>query len=198
MKEIKRAFLPQKPLTNDPNLEQEKEVFLEIFLQKGKYLKFVSLTNDGAVAAGDRLKVGKEYKIGIVVSVQKDALRKDLESQRMLLKRIKLWILTLYYEKTIHFSIICFTLSSCNNLRQVSANYDYKTECAGVEGDGSQTLIAWGNGRNRFDVLSKQRMNAVRDVIFKGISDGKDGCNKRPVLGEVNARQKYEDYFNAF
>ena len=42
-------------------------------------MKFVSLTNDGAVAAGDRIKVGKEYKIGLIVSVRKDALRKDLE-----------------------------------------------------------------------------------------------------------------------
>ena len=101
-------------------------------------------------------------------------------------------------KKLYIISIICLTLSSCNNLRQVSANYDYKTECAGVEGDGSQTLIAWGNGRNRFDAIEQAKKNAVRDVIFKGISDGKDGCNKRPVLGEVNARQKYEDYFNAF
>lgn len=77
----KKGLRPQKPLTNDPNLEQEKEVFFrDFFATGGKYLKFVSLTNDGAVAAGDRLKVGKEYKIGIVVSVQKDALRKDLES----------------------------------------------------------------------------------------------------------------------
>ena len=45
-------------------------------------------------------------------------------------------------KKLYIISIICFILSSCNNLRQVSANYDYKTECAGVEGDGSQTLIA--------------------------------------------------------
>ena len=101
----------------------------------------------------------------------------------------------LYLFSVITFSFICL---SCNNLRQVSANYDYKTECAGVEGDGSQTLIAWGNGRNRFDAIEQAKKNAVRDVIFKGITDGKNECNNRPVLGEVNARQKYEDYFNAF
>ena len=91
----------------------------------------------------------------------------------------------LYLFSVITFSFVCL---SCNNLRQVSANYDYKTECAGVEGDGSQTLIAWGNGRNRFDAIEQAKKNAVRDVIFKGITDGKDECNNRPVLGEVNAR----------
>ena len=43
-------------------------------------MKFVSASGDGNIAAGDRVKVGKEYKIGIVVSVMKDQLRKDLEA----------------------------------------------------------------------------------------------------------------------
>jgi len=43
-------------------------------------MKFVSTSNDGAVAAGDRMKVGKEYKVGVVLSVNVAALRKDLEA----------------------------------------------------------------------------------------------------------------------
>ena len=43
-------------------------------------MKFVSVTGDGAIGAGDRIKVGKEYKVGVVVSVSKDELRKDLEA----------------------------------------------------------------------------------------------------------------------
>ena len=89
-------------------------------------------------------------------------------------------------------------ISSCSPQKQAAANYDNETECAGVEGDGSQTVIAWGNGRNRFDAIEQAKKRAVQDVVFKGISDGKNECNKRPVLGEVNARQKYEDYFNRF
>lgn len=42
-------------------------------------MKFVSTSNDGAVDAGDVKKVGKEYKIGVVLSVNVSALRKDLE-----------------------------------------------------------------------------------------------------------------------
>ena len=99
----------------------------------------------------------------------------------------------------ISASLLIFGLiSSCSPQKQASANYDNETECAGVEGDGSQTVIAWGNGRNRFDAMEQAKKRAIQDVVFKGISDGKDECNKRPVLGEVNARQKYEDYFNTF
>ena len=49
------------------------------FYDGGKYMKFVSVSGDGSIAAEDRLKVGKEYKIGVVISVSKDNLRKDLE-----------------------------------------------------------------------------------------------------------------------
>ena len=69
----------QHPLTDNPNLEIEQaEFFRNFFANGGKYMKFVNVTNDGSVAAEDRLKVGKEYKIGVVVSVNVAGLRKDL------------------------------------------------------------------------------------------------------------------------
>jgi len=75
------AGCTQKPLTNNPALEQEKEIFFkDFFADGGKYMKFVNVTGDGSIAADDRLKIGKEYKIGVVVSVLKDELRKDLEA----------------------------------------------------------------------------------------------------------------------
>ena len=72
----------QKPLVRNPNIENEKaDFFKEFFAEGGKYMKYVSVTNDGAVGAGDRLKISKrEYKIGVIVSVRKDQLRKDLEN----------------------------------------------------------------------------------------------------------------------
>ncbi len=70
----------QSALAANANLEQEKSDFFEPFFSDGgKYMKFISTTNDGAIAAEDIMKIGKEYKIGVVVSVQKDNLRKDLE-----------------------------------------------------------------------------------------------------------------------
>jgi hypothetical protein len=70
----------QKALANNVNLEQEKADFFDpFFADGGKYMKYVSTSNDGAIAAEDRMKVGKEYKIGVVLSVNVSALRKDLE-----------------------------------------------------------------------------------------------------------------------
>ena len=76
-----RGCNSQKPLASNPNLEMEKEEFFGPFFEDGgKYMKFVTESSDGNVGADDRLKVGKEYKIGVIVSVSKDALRKDLEA----------------------------------------------------------------------------------------------------------------------
>jgi hypothetical protein len=71
----------QKPLANSPGIEeQHKDFFEAFFADGGKYLKYVNESTDGSIDADDITKVGKEYKIGIVVSVAKDALRQDLEA----------------------------------------------------------------------------------------------------------------------
>lgn len=76
------AGCTQKPLTNKPALEQEHEIFFrDFFVNGGKYMKFVNVAGDGSIRAGDVIRISrKEYKVGVVVSVAKDALRKDLEA----------------------------------------------------------------------------------------------------------------------
>lgn len=94
--------------------------------------------------------------------------------------------------------IAILTFSGAAAQKNLAGNYAYKSECMGVELDGSQTLKAWGNGRNRSDAVDQAKKNAVRDVIFNGISEGKNECNVKPLIFEVNAQEKYEDYFNKF
>lgn len=77
------------------------------------------------------------------------------------------------------------------------ATYGFETQCLGVDPDGSQTLRTWGKGKNKSEAIEQAKRNAIEAVIFKGITSGGD-CNKRPLVNEVNAREKYEDYFNAF
>ncbi len=92
-------------------------------------------------------------------------------------------------------------LSSCHPTTDISNEYafaTFETECLGVELDGTQTLRAWGKGKNKADAMEQARKNAVRDVIFKGINAGSEECNKRPLILEVNAQEKYEYYFNVF
>jgi hypothetical protein len=94
--------------------------------------------------------------------------------------------------------IFPFFIGCSSPQNSIAGNYTYKTECLGLELDGSQTLKAWGNGRNRLDAVEQAKKNAVNEVLFNGIYEGKTDCEKRPVVSEVNARQKYENYFNVF
>ena len=72
----------QPPLARHPNLEEKNRDFFETFFSdNGDYKKFVTLTTDGAIAPEDRMRVGKkEYKIGLIVSVDIAGLRKQLEA----------------------------------------------------------------------------------------------------------------------
>jgi hypothetical protein len=95
-------------------------------------------------------------------------------------------------------ALLIFALAGCHSTREIAGNYVYKTECMGSELDGSVTVKAWGNGSNRADAIEQAKKNAVNDVLFRGITEGKNGCFPRPLVTEVNARTRYETYFNRF
>jgi len=78
-----RGCSSQKPLARNSNIEVEKKAFFDrFFADGGKYMKYVTLSTDGAIAAKDIMKVSrKEYKVGVVVTVRKDELRKYLETE---------------------------------------------------------------------------------------------------------------------
>lgn len=73
-----------------------------------------------------------------------------------------------------------------------------ETTCLNTELDGSLTLRVWGEGRNFIDAMRQAKKNAVNDVLFNGIAKGLSGYQSRPLVTEVNARQKHEQYFNVF
>lgn len=98
----------------------------------------------------------------------------------------------------ITIGILILSISAGYSQKKIAGNYVYKTECMGVELDGSYTLKAWGNGRNRSDAVEQAKKNAIRDVLFNNILEGKQDCARRPLITEVNAIDKYEDYFNKF
>lgn len=99
--------------------------------------------------------------------------------------------------KKLLILLVVFAISHLDVLAQ--AIYDRSSiKCIGVELDGSQTLRVLGYGRNRADAKEQAMKNAVWAVIFDGIRDGSQGCNMRPLVTEVNARERYEDYFNRF
>ncbi len=59
--------------------DENIEYFKEFFKDGGQFQRYVQLVNNGIPDPGDIIKVGKEYKVGVKVLVNKDALRKTME-----------------------------------------------------------------------------------------------------------------------
>ena len=77
-----KGYGSNKPLVRDASImESREDFFKDFFRDGGDFQRFVQLSNNGAISAGDRVKVGKEYKIGLKVIVRKDDLRKYLEEK---------------------------------------------------------------------------------------------------------------------
>lgn len=91
-------------------------------------------------------------------------------------------------------------LTGCNTAQKIDSTYannKFETQCLGQDGE-YQTLRVWGKGNNKAEALESAKKNALRDVIFKGITAGNGNCKTRPLLAVPNAEEKYEQYFNAF
>ncbi|SHE31857.1 hypothetical protein SAMN05444362_10169 [Dysgonomonas macrotermitis] len=70
-----RGCTSQKPMAASPAVMEEKaDFFKAFFADGGTCLKYADI-----VGTPEIIKVGKEYKVGVIVSVSKDVLRKDLE-----------------------------------------------------------------------------------------------------------------------
>jgi hypothetical protein len=68
------------PMVRDLSALEIHKDFFQTFFKTEQYLQYVSISGDGTIDGEDRLKVGRKYKIGIVISVQKANLRKLLET----------------------------------------------------------------------------------------------------------------------
>ena len=68
--------ISQKPLAGSATAEQKNADFYSTFFEdNGGYAAFASVVNSSRRV----VKVGKQYKVCSVVTVQKEALQKDLE-----------------------------------------------------------------------------------------------------------------------
>jgi hypothetical protein len=69
----------QQALATDQSVEvQYQDYFKTFFSTNGAYMKYVSASTD---ETPELVKVGREYKVGYIVSVFKDNLRSELEKQ---------------------------------------------------------------------------------------------------------------------
>lgn len=78
------------------------------------------------------------------------------------------------------------------------ATRQFAVECMGTDMDGSETVRAWGQGKNKSQAMETAKKNAVRTIIFSGVRGGMQGCDLRPIIGGANAQEKNQMYFNRF
>lgn len=94
--------------------------------------------------------------------------------------------------------LLAITTVSVAYSQHVRTNNKSDIECLSSELDGSVTVQVTGAGKNKSDAQEQAKKNAVFEIIFNGIHNGALDSNCKPLITEVNAREKHEDYFNKF
>jgi hypothetical protein len=76
------------PLVKDQKtIKKYAPFFKEFFKDGGDYLKYVTTATNGMIKSENVIKIKrKQYKVGIIVSVQTDLLRKRLENEGIIRK----------------------------------------------------------------------------------------------------------------
>lgn len=103
--------------------------------------------------------------------------------------------------KHLSLAVIAFlslVLVGCG-VQSSQAFYNYDSKIISSELDGSYNIRAFGRGRNAVVAYDEARKQAVYDVLFNGVQSNNSRISPlKPLMLEVNAKEKYQDYFNAF
>ena len=94
------------------------------------------------------------------------------------------------------FMLICFSSNAQNKQTKSASFYHYETECLEDKLDGNFVFMAWGAGSSKKEAIDQAKRNAINDILFKGVN--KSTCSVRPLINEVQAREKYRGYLAEF
>ena len=61
--------------------------------------------------------------------------------------------------------LLLLILAGCSSKKSVSSYHSFESECLGVELDGSETLRAWGRGKNRTDAIEQSCSKVLLPVV---------------------------------
>ena len=87
-------------------------------------------------------------------------------------------------------AMFCFSQNSNN-----ASYYTYKNECLEDKLDGNYIIKGWGSGSTKSEAIDQAKRNVLNDILLNGIIKG---CNLLPLIFEVNAKTKYQDYIYNF
>lgn len=96
--------------------------------------------------------------------------------------------------------VLSIFLGGCHSAQRIESNFgskSFETMCISCNGT-QQTVRAWGKGMNKDHALDQCRKQALRDIIFKGITLGEQSCIRRPLVAEVNAEERHRAFFSEF
>ena len=102
-----------------------------------------------------------------------------------------MWNIIIYSFLTALFCL-CLNLKAQNKHSKSASYYKYETECLEDMSDGRYVLMSWGKGSSKKEAIEQAKKNVILDILFKGVS--KNNCNIRPIITEVQAREKYRSY----
>ena len=91
-------------------------------------------------------------------------------------------------------------LNGCKSAQQIDAVYathSFETTCLSCNETGV-TVQTWGKGKYKESALKQCRKQALRDIIFKGITLGDQNCLRKPLVTEVNAEERHRSFFSKF
>ena len=99
--------------------------------------------------------------------------------------------------KIITLIIAFFFISfSCFSQQSKSASYyKYKNECLEDKLDGNYIIQGWGKGSTKSEAIDQAKRNVLNDILINGIQKG---CKLLPLILEVNAKTKYQNYIYSF
>ena len=89
-------------------------------------------------------------------------------------------------------------LSGCGTKRS-QAYYEKPSQVLSANYDGSYVIRVQVRAKDAVIAFTDGQRKAVEEVIFSGVKAGSNGISDlKPLCFDMNAREKHEDYFNAF
>ena len=104
-------------------------------------------------------------------------------------------------KRTVLFLAIVLTavlLAGCGQQRS-QAYYDQPSQVMSATAEGTYIIRVQVRAKDAVVAFKEAQRKVVKEVIFDGVKSANGGISDlKPLCFDMNAREKYEDYWNAF
>ena len=96
-------------------------------------------------------------------------------------------------------ALVAMTMLTGCGAKRSQAYYDQPSLVMSANLDGSYVIRVQVRAKDGVVAFTEAQRKAVQEVIFDGVKAGNSGITDlKPLCFDMNAQEKYEDYFNAF